>query len=138
MVESSGGKNTNHAIVTSGLNAGTRSSSAYGIMPLSSKELISKNPELKKQYGHLLKLKGKDFHEAYHKDPELDRKLASHYYNKAAKLFGNDPHKILHSWLNGRQGTLNAIKRGEDIKNHWHVKKGMKILQNSAKKGIKP
>jgi len=130
-VESSGGKDTNHKVVNSGLNAGTRSSSAYGVMPITAKDIISKNKNLKAKYGHLLDMKGDEFHQEYHKDPDLDRTIASHYYDKSAKLFGNDPHKIGYSWLNGRSGAMKAVKSGKDIKNHWHVKKIIDALKSS-------
>lgn len=132
MVESSGGKDTNHAVIKNpnNLNYGTRSSSAYGIMPLTAKDIISKNKDLKEKYGHLVKLDGKNFHEAYHKHPELDRTLASHYYDQSAKNFGHDPVKIGHSWLNGIRGTYKALKSGKDIKNHWHVNKILNALEN--------
>jgi len=132
-VESSGGKNLNHAVIRNpnNLNYGTRSSSAYGIMPITGKDIISKNPKLKKQYGHLLNLKGKDFHKAYHKDPNLDRKLASHYYDHAAKHFGHDPAKIGMAWLNGINGTKKHLNAGKDVKEHWHVKKILNALKSN-------
>ena len=131
-VESSGGKNTQHAVITdpNNLNYGTHSSSAYGIMPVTAKEIISKNPKLKEKYGSLIPLEGKAFHKAYHEHPELDKILASKYYDRAAKNFGGDPAKIGLSWLQGITGAKRYIKKGKDPKQHWHVNKIMNALKN--------
>jgi hypothetical protein len=131
MVESSGGKNLQHEKITNpkNINYGTYSRSAYGIMPVTAKDIISKNRGLRQKYGHLIPLEGDDFHKAFHQHPELDRKLASHYYDHAASHFGHDPAKIGFAWLNGITGTKRYIRRGNDPNNHWHVQKILNALQ---------
>ena len=130
-VETSGGKNMNHATITNpkNMNYGTHSRSKFGIMPLTAKNIIKKDKNLRQTHSHLLALNGDKFHEAYHKDPNLDRELADKYYDKAHKIFGSDPAKLGFAWLNGRQGTKDAINAGKDIENHWHVLRILRALK---------
>jgi hypothetical protein len=129
-VESSGGKNTAHKLVTRGVNAGTRSSSVYGLMPITIKETIKKHPDLSQKYGHLTKLSGDEFHEQFHAHPELDKEIAKRHYDRLSTHFGHDPVKIGMAWLQGVVGAKRMLKRGVNFENHWHVKKIMKELEN--------
>lgn len=128
-VESSGGRNLNHETVKTGLNRGMRSSSAYGLMPITIRETISKHPDLKEQYGQLLNLRGDKFHHEYHKHPDLDHELASRHYDRVSSHFGHDPHKVGYAWLNGITGTKKAMKKGVNLQDHWHVQKILNHLQ---------
>ena len=38
-------------------------------------------------------------------------------------VLGKNPEPLGYGWLNGIEGARNARKSGEDIHNHWHVRK---------------
>lgn len=124
MVESSGGKNTNHArLPANSIHRGERAFGKYGLTPLLIRETINMNKDLARKYGHMKGLTHDEFHQAMSEHPELEDAIASRHYDRLSKKFGHDPAKIGHSWLNGITGTMRALNRGKDINNHWHVKK---------------
>lgn len=121
-VESSGGKDLQHdAPHNKTLHGQERAYGKYGLMPLLIRETVKANPDLTKEHGNLVNLKGSDLHNYMDKHPGLGAKIASKHYDRLAKVFGHDPAKIAYAWLNGITGTKKAIKKGVDINNHWHV-----------------
>lgn len=121
-VESRGGQDTNHAMVNTGLNAGHKAVGRYGLMPITIKDMVAKTPSLK-DHAHVANMDHDQIHEYMSANPELEDKVASAYYDKLYRNFGDDHAAIGHSWLNGVRGTYKAIKANKDINNHWHVKK---------------
>lgn len=132
MVESSGGKNTNHEkLPVNSIHRGERAFGSYGLTPLLIRETIGMHKDLSRKYGHMKKLTHNDFHEAMNKHPELEQIIASRHYDRLAKKLGHDPAKIGYAWLNGISGTLKALKQGKNINNHWHVKKILNAYKSS-------
>jgi GNAT superfamily N-acetyltransferase len=130
-VESSDGKNTNHAIVNHGLNAGTSAAGVnYGIMPLTIFEIVKKNPEINKNHPNLMKLKLNEVKSYLNKHPGLEDKLANSHLQRLRKIFGDDPVKIGYSWLQGISKTKKDLAEGKDISKHWHSAKIMKAFKN--------
>lgn len=122
-VESSGGKNTNHKMVTTGLNANSRAIGSYGLMPLTVKDVVSKNKELSQKYPEIIHADPHQVKNVMAKYPRAERDIASAHYDNLARVLGEDPARIGFSWLNGRSGTQKALKEGKNLNNHWHVKK---------------
>lgn len=132
MVESSGGKNTEHErLPADSIHQGERAYGSYGLTPLLIRETIGKHKDLARKYGHLKDLKGDQFHQQMGEHPELEKIIASRHYDRLARKFGHDPAKIGFAWLNGISGAMKAIKNNADINNHWHVQKIMDAYKKS-------
>ncbi|HUV84072.1 MAG TPA: hypothetical protein VMV86_00090, partial [Methanosarcinales archaeon] len=122
--ESAGGRNTKHErLPASGIHRGESAYGAYGLTPLLIRETAKMNPDIMKEHPDLHKLKGSRLHRYMAQNPNLEHKIASKHYDRLASHFGHDVDKIAHSWLNGITGTKKSLKQGNDIQNHWHVKK---------------
>jgi len=124
LTESSGGRNTNHEVIDHGIHAGDRAVGNYGLMPKTVQEILKTNPEIRKTNP------AANFIEALEKDPTLQRRIAAAYYERLRDNVGNDPAGIAYGWLNGITGAKKAKKRGDDLKEHWHVKKVLKNLKD--------
>lgn len=82
-VESSGGKNLNHEMISSGIHAGDRAGGHYGLMPLTVKMVIGMTPNLKRKYGKWI---------------AADHSAISHELNKN-RTFDNDVARAMWTWL---------------------------------------
>jgi hypothetical protein len=81
MIESSGGKNTNHALVTQGSHAGTRAMGEWGLMPKTVRGL-GYDPDVVRN------------------DPQLQRVVASSLVDDLGREF-NDPTAAALAWYSG-------------------------------------
>lgn len=83
LIESSGGQNTNHPQVNTGINAGTSAVGEYGIMPLTAQTLD-------KKYGinQLQDMNPDDISDKLSDNPELQQRLAETF---ASKLLSQNP-----------------------------------------------
>jgi hypothetical protein len=90
---------------------------------LTIKDIVSKNPALKSKYGAKLGHSDSQLHSYMLKNPQFEKDVASAHYDNLNRTFKGNLNYIAHAWLNGKQGTLNAIKSRKPIDNHWHVKK---------------
>jgi len=134
-VESSGGKNTNHErLPQDSIHRGERAFGKYGLTPLLIRETIGQHKDLSRKYNSLQNLQGDQFHEQMQQHPELEEIIASRHYDRLSRKFGHDHQKIGYAWLNGITGTMKALKRGDDISDHWHVQK-ITNAYNKAKSG---
>lgn len=137
MVESSGGKDTNHAMVSHGLNANTKAVGSYGLMPITIKEVVSKHPDLSQKYRDIAAADKHEIPALMEKYPKIEKEVAGALYDHLAKDLGHDPSKIGFAWLNGKTGAMRAIKSGQNIDEHWHVKKVKKAFDKISKnKGL--
>lgn len=122
-VESSNGKNTNHKEVKHGLNAGTHAYGMYGLTGNTIKDTIKMHPDLKQKHSKAIALGDKELSNYMHDNKGLEDTIADRHLTRLEQHFGQDPDKIGYSWLNGINGTQKAVANGENIGNHWHVKK---------------
>jgi len=122
-VETSSGQNLNHETVDRGLNRGHKAYGKYGLMPITIKEVLTKDPQFKNHFHAAQKLEGNQVHAYMQKNPGLEDQVARSHLRRLRAKFGDDPAKIGYAWLNGVTGTNKAIKNGTPIKDHWHVKK---------------
>lgn len=131
MIESSGGKNLKHRLVTSGLNAGTSAIGRYGIMPLQAIETISKDKELAQKYPEFLSydhIKDADkITQTILNNRNLETEIANSHWRRLHNRFDGNEKKMAHAWLNGISGTLNTPN--EEIENHNYVKKYKRYKQ---------
>jgi hypothetical protein len=129
--ESTCGENTDHALVTTGVNAGTASRSAYGLMPLTIYELAQKHRPLKNSPlgKRILDTKGdwEKINEIVEGNRDIDKELFDHhidYGKERVSKFSNNPEEYptLIGVANkaGYAGTRQLYAKGgiEAVKNH--------------------
>lgn len=120
-IESNSGKNTNHPVVRYGLNRGDRAGGQFGLMPITVKETISKNPLLKVKYGHILNLSNKKVTLFLNNNKKASDEIASSHWKRLKKIFPKDKLKRVYAWNCGITCALKASKQ-EVIKSKY-VKK---------------
>lgn len=131
-VESSGGKYTDH-VPAGGMHRGDRAYGKYGLMPLTIKEIVSKNPEMRYKHGKMLQMDSPQVHEYMSKKPGLEDKVAEAYYNRLNKVFRGKKEDIAMAWLNGVSGTMKAKRQGTDPRNHWYVQRVLTAHKEARK-----
>lgn len=137
-IESSGGKNTDHAEMKSGMFKGDKAYGSYGLMPVVIRETIKRHPSLMQLHSAALGMSGKDIHTYMDQNPKLEDIIASKHYDLITRALGENPMKIGYAWLNGIQGTKNAIKANKALKDHHYVQKLMGQLHPPVKKPLGP
>lgn len=120
-IESTSGKNLNHPTVNYGLNAGHRAGGQFGMMPITAKETIKKNPSLRDKYSHLLNAPHSDITKFLNSNADASKELASAHFNRLLKIFPTDPLKRAYAWNNGITGAMRASE--SDVASHPYVKK---------------
>jgi hypothetical protein len=126
MNESSGGKNTKHKEMKSGIHAGTSAYGNYGLMPNTIREManrMDKDHPMKMYAG----MENDQITESMKKNPDhqgkVARFLAEHLYDK----FGGDENKMSYSYFNGHNLTNDHFKTShKDYMDHPYVKKYQK------------
>jgi len=127
-VESSGGINTNHPVIKSGIQAGDRAAGSYGLMPNTVHEIINRmrihgtlTPELKQ----LNNLDPNTLKNTIEKNPNLEEQLAEHLAQRVLDR-QQDEEKAAFSWNQGHNLTPEEIEK-RDYKNSDYVKKFNKV-----------
>lgn len=124
MVESNSGRNTNHSIVSHGLNKGSKAFGSYGLMPKTVLDVVGKSKNLKTKYGDALGLDDVKLTEYMKNKPGMEDDVANRYYDNVVREIGSeDPGYVGFAWLNGAGGAKKAMSEGKDLSQHWHVKK---------------
>lgn len=127
MIESSGGKNTNHPVVTAGLSKDQKAIGAHGLMPLTVSEVIKKNPQLQHKYPELVNLNPKiaadhdKIHDIIKKTPNAYTEIINNHWKRLNDRFHGDLHRMVYAWRNGITGALSASQ--DEIDNHPYVQK---------------
>lgn len=125
MIESSGGTDTNHKKINTGIHAGTRAYGKYGLMPLTISETVNRNPSLSIKYQGLLGLHYQKDHDLIHKfmheNPKAELDVAKAHWKKLRDAFGGNRNKMAYAWYNGIAGARHATD--DQINNHPYVQK---------------
>lgn len=124
-IESSGGKNKNHALTTVGLNAGHRAAGSTGLMPLTVKETISKSPDLQKKYSHLMTMTHDRVTQHLNENPSAETEIANHHWERITEHFKDNGARRAFAWRNG----ITAAKRASDseVMSHPYVQKFLSL-----------
>jgi hypothetical protein len=120
-IESSGGKNKNHAKTTVGLNAGHTAGGSTGLMPIMIRETIEKNKNLKEKYGHLLTANHDEITRQINENPEMEHDIANHHWARLDRTFGDDQARKAFAWRNGITAAKQASH--DEIEAHPYVRK---------------
>lgn len=127
MIESSYGKFKNHKKTTVGLNAGHTAGGSTGLMPITIKETVKKNPHLMAKYGHLVDSHPDHVTKFINQNPNVENEIANTHWKRLGKVFGTDTSRKAYAWRNG----ITAAKKAshDEITNHPYVKTFHKYQQ---------
>lgn len=125
MIESSGGINTDHPEMKSGIHAGDSAIGTYGLMPNTVNETINRmrlagelSPELKE----LSKLPEDQMMQQIKSNSDYENKLAEYLGSHVLNKQGGDEEKAAYSWFMGHNMSPEKIDKS-DYKNSDYVKK---------------
>jgi len=130
-IESSSGKNKKHKLVNYGLNRGDRASGLTGLMPLTIKETINKNPTLKSKYSHLLDKPHPEIVSFINSNEDADKEIANAHWDRLLRLFPRDELRRAYAWKNGITGALKASDN--KVSSHPYVEKFKSLKQDNTK-----
>ena len=110
-IESSGGKNTDHSEMESGIHTGESAVGEFGLMPNTSDEMINRmeldgrsSPELSALKG----LSGNELKQAYGSHPELYKQVVDKLVEHVSRDT-NDPRVAAYRWNMGHNTPLKSI-----------------------------
>jgi hypothetical protein len=130
-IESNSGKNLKHPTVNYGLNAGHRAGGQFGMMPITAKETVKKNPSLRDKYSHILNASHTDVTKFLNNNSEASKEIASAHFDRLLRIFPKDSLKRAYAWNNGISGAMKASK--EEIVSHPYVRK---FVDSSKKRSV--
>lgn len=113
-VESSGGKDTDHPVVTApNLQQGTRAIGRYGLMPNTVKELVNRRRlrgTVSPDMMDLTDLPPEEIKARLEASPELEEQFANDLANHVIQRQGGDEDKAAYSWIQGHNLSPDEIK----------------------------
>lgn len=131
MIESSGGKNFDHATIKSGIHKGHQAAGTYGLMPNTTYEVLNRLRQRGQMPEELIKLRTMEPKavKAYiEQNPEIEeylaKELAQHVLNKQQ----GDEEKAAYSWYQGHNLSPDKIEQ-KPYGEHDYVKKYQKYKQ---------
>ena len=124
-LESNSGKNFKHPVVEYGLNRGDRAGGGFGVMPITARETVSKNPSLRKKYGRILSMSNKDITVFLNNNAKASKDIASTHWNRLVKVFPKDRLRRAYAWNCGITCALKASSK--EVTNSIYVKKFVKV-----------
>jgi hypothetical protein len=111
-LESSGGKNTDHPEMESGIQAGTSAIGKYGLMPNTVKQLINhrrENGTITSDLHDLDQMSPRDMKAHIEANPELEEDLAGGLAKQVLQRQQGDEDKAAYSWTMGHNLGPNDI-----------------------------
>lgn len=133
MLESSGGKNTDHETMESGLHAGDTAMGSFGLMPNTAKDIASKlnhrNTTLRNQVGadyedpevqQLARLPKDKIDAAIKRNPDLENALARYLAKHLNATHNGDLSKMAYGWNAGSNLPPEEIS-DQDLANSEYV-----------------
>lgn len=137
MIESSGGKNFDHAEIDQGMHKGHRAIGSYGLMPNTVKEVINRmrlegnlNPDLEA----LQQMEAAQMKEAVEANPAHEKEMAEYLANRVLNRQGGDELKAAYSWERGHNLTPDKIEQ-RNYKDADYVKKFIELQNALQDKG---
>ena len=125
MIESSGGKDFSHDLITSGMHKGHRASGTYGLMPNTVHEMLNRMQMEGKAEDDLMSLKDlspDEMKQYIEQNPEAEQKLARYMAARALQRQGGDEEKAAYSWFQGHNLSPKDIE-SQNYQEHDYVKK---------------
>lgn len=123
-IESSGGKNFNHRLMTSGPHKGHRAIGTYGLMPNTVDEIINRMTEdgtITDEIAALKNMSPEEKKRVIEENPNYENRLARYLAGRVLDR-QHDPEKAAYSWIQGHNLTPQEID-AKNYKDHDYVKK---------------
>lgn len=124
-IESSGGKNFDHDLITSGIHKGHKAVGSYGLMPNTIYEVLNRmriDGSLPQELQHLEKLKPQQVKQVLEGKPDQEKMIAEYLGQKVLNRQGGDEEKAAYSWFQGHNLTPQEINQRE-YSQHDYVNK---------------
>jgi len=124
-IESSGGENTNHPEIESGIHTGHSAIGRYGLMPNTIKEIINRERIAGKNqpiYDLLEELDPNELKDFIEQSPELETQLAKSLATRVLGKTGGDEEKAAYAWNMGHNLSPEQIQ-SRDYKSSPYVQK---------------
>lgn len=118
-IESSGGINKNHVLITKGIHKGTRAGGAFGLTPITVKELLKSNKTLDKKFPFIKYLTNDQVTEFLNKNEKVDQELASSLWKQLRSKFSAE--RSACSWLRGPHSAI--CSDPEQMITDWYVQR---------------
>ncbi|MCB0508502.1 MAG: hypothetical protein KDD21_09395 [Bacteroidetes bacterium] len=125
MIESSGGQNTNHREIQSGIHEGHRAAGQYGLMPNTMQEIanrMNQDGSLSDELRQVTSLPPDQMKAAIESNPMYERQLAEYLANQVLNRQHGDEEKAAYSWFQGHNLSPQEIQQ-RNYKEHDYVKK---------------
>lgn len=129
-IESSGGRNFNHAEIQSGMHKGHRAAGTYGLMPNTVYEVLNRmrqQGEAKPEYSKLATMEPDRVKSYLETNPEVETALAKNLARRTLDRQG-DEEKAAYSWFQGHNLTPEEIEK-RDYQDHDYVQKYRKYKE---------
>src|SRR5271165_5383186 len=139
-LESSGGQNTNHRQMQSGIQSGTSAIGRYGLMPNTIKELINsrrQNNTATEEMADVDRMSPKDMKAYVEANPDFEDELASGLAKKVLQRQMGDEDKAAYSWTMGHNLNPSEItpdKMDDDSTNGGQYVEKFRRIKNQMNK----
>lgn len=131
-LESTGGKFTNHRMMQSGIQKGTKGIGDTGLMPNTIKEFSQSDEDLKP----LIDLDQDELEEKLKSNPELAEKLNKMMEDKLIRNMQGDKDRMAYGWQYGHNLKYNDVTP-EMLDKSPRIQKFRKLQESISKKGSK-
>ncbi len=139
-IESSGGQNTDHPVMESGIHAGQSAIGRYGLMPNTIKEIINRERMAGNNqpiYDLLEELDPDELKNFIEQSPELENQLAKTLATRVLGKTGGDEEKAAFAWNMGHNLTPEQIEE-RDYQSSPYVQKFETLSQMNQPAEVKP
>lgn len=141
MIESAGGKNKKHPLITEGLSANTHAYGDFGLTNLRMLETVKADRHLRLQHPEFLKFNHVNdedqIHDYVKKHKGMEEEIANSHWHSLDKKFEGDKNKMAYAWLHGVTGTNKASDEaisGNDYVQKFNKYQKMNSLQTHFNK----
>jgi len=126
MIESSGGKNTNHPTINSGLQSGQQAVGLYGLLPNTTREVVqsmrNRGAPVPQELQNIKQLSDDDIRDSMQNNTKLQNYVAGDLMSRLLNRTGGDADKAAYMWNNGTNIDPENIAP-EDLDSNQYVSK---------------
>lgn len=129
MIESSGGKNTNHPTIQSGMHKGHAAAGQYGLMPNTVQEVVGRMEREGYRFPQMPQDRSPaSIKQSVESNPNKEQRIAEYLAKQVLERQKGDEEKAAYSWFQGHNLTPEQIA-AKNYEDHDYVQK-FKNLKN--------